>query len=349
MSLRSFMYALQFLTRLPVPRVEGLSADDLPRSAPWFPLVGGIIGVAVGAALWAGAHASPSIGALCALLVWVVITGGLHLDGLGDVADALGAAHRSPERFLAVLRDPHIGAFGAMAIALQLIAKLVLLADLPVIGALPALVLVAAWARWGCRWFAAAAGGTGEQFASQIGWRIVAAEKLRWRAQRLAAAARGVARRAAVFTGTAPGRHDRVASAPASRSPGRRFLLAVAMSEADAPGGAELRFRSFGRRNRQGFLEPLPGSLRSRQAETNPSGMLGEPADVDAATPERERNSVRLHMAREPEQRCRADYLEAGRREQLIQSRAGELQRLARAFEPRLVGKRACADGQRRT
>ncbi len=180
MSLRSFTYALKFLTRLPVPRVEGLSADDLPRSAPWFPLVGGIVGAAVGAALWAGAHASPSIGALCALLVWVVITGGLHLDGLGDVADALAASHRSPERFLAVLRDPHIGAFGVMAIALQLIAKLVLLADLPVMEALPALVLVSAWARWGPLVWALVspplAGGSGERFASQIDWRIVAAE-----------------------------------------------------------------------------------------------------------------------------------------------------------------------------
>lgn len=180
MSLRSFMYALKFLTRLPVPRVEGLSADDLPRSAPWFPLVGGIVGAAVGAALWAGAHASPSIGALCALLVWVVITGGLHLDGLGDVADALAASHRSPERFLAVLRDPHIGAFGVMAIALQLIAKLVLLADLPVMEALPALVLVPAWARWGpLVWVLVLpplAGGSGERFASQIDLRIVAAE-----------------------------------------------------------------------------------------------------------------------------------------------------------------------------
>ena len=68
---------------------------------------------------------------LLGLFVWVVITGGLHLDGLGDVADALAASHRSPDRFLEVVHDPRIGAFGVMAIALQLIAKLVLLgADL---------------------------------------------------------------------------------------------------------------------------------------------------------------------------------------------------------------------------
>lgn len=180
MSLRAFDTALQFLTRLPVPRAVALNPDDLPRAAPWFPLVGAIVGAAVGAALWAGGHVSPSTGALCALLVWVVITGGLHLDGLGDVADALAASHRSPERFLAVLRDPHIGAFGVMAIALQLIAKLVLLADLSATDALPALILVAAWARWGpLVWglvLPPLASGSGERFAAQIDRRIVAAE-----------------------------------------------------------------------------------------------------------------------------------------------------------------------------
>ena len=180
MSLGAFNTALQFLTRLPVPRNEASRVDDLPRAAVWFPLVGAIVGAAVGAALWAGGHASPSIGALCALLVWVVITGGLHLDGLGDVADALAASHRSPERFLAVLRDPHIGAFGVMAIALQLIAKLVLLADLSATDALPALILVAAWARWGpLVWglvLPPLAAGSGERFAAQIDRRVVLGE-----------------------------------------------------------------------------------------------------------------------------------------------------------------------------
>ncbi len=182
MSLGAFTFAVRFLTRLPVPRAGALNADDLPRAAPWFPLVGAIVGAAVGAALWAGGHVSPSGRALCALLVWggVTIPGGLPLDGLGDVADALAAAHSSPERFLAVLRDPHIGAFGVMAIALQLIAKLVLLADLSATDAVPALILVAAWARWGPLVWALVlpplAAGSGERFAAQIDRRMVLGE-----------------------------------------------------------------------------------------------------------------------------------------------------------------------------
>ena len=55
------------------------------------------------------------------------MTGALHLDGLGDIADASGAAHKDRERLIAVLSDPHVGSFAVVTIALQLIAKLVLL------------------------------------------------------------------------------------------------------------------------------------------------------------------------------------------------------------------------------
>jgi adenosylcobinamide-GDP ribazoletransferase len=180
--LRSFSHALQFLTRLPAPRVDVFDPADLSRSAMWFPVVGVIVGAIVGAALWLGALSSPAVGALFALLAWVWVTGGLHLDGLADVADALAGAHRSPERFLQILRDPHVGAFGVMAIALVLIAKLVLLAEIA--GgrseALIPLILVAAWARLGAPiWSLAApplADGSGERFSWKIDARVVGAE-----------------------------------------------------------------------------------------------------------------------------------------------------------------------------
>ena len=97
--IRSFSHALQFLTRLPAPPIGVFDPADLSRSALWFPVVGAIVGAVVAAALWTGALASPWIGALLALAAWVWVTGGLHLDGLSDVADAVGAAHRSPGRF----------------------------------------------------------------------------------------------------------------------------------------------------------------------------------------------------------------------------------------------------------
>ncbi len=172
MTHRRFIHALQFLTRLPTPHVSNSEPADLARSAVWFPVVGAIIGLGLAAAVWAGGYASPWIGALFGVLIWVWITGGLHLDGLADVADALGAAHRSPNRFVEVAHDPHVGANGVIAIVLQLMAKLVLLAQIPQSQALLALILVPVWARWGpLAWslmLPPLSQGLGERFSQEI-------------------------------------------------------------------------------------------------------------------------------------------------------------------------------------
>ena len=178
--LRSFSHALQFLTRLPAPRIDVFDPADLSRSALWFPVVGAIVGAIVAAALWAGAHASPWIGALLGLVAWVWVTGGIHLDGLGDVADGLAGAHRSPERLLQIMRDPHVGAFGVMAIAIQLIAKVILLAEIAGAAGFVVLMLICAWARLGAAVWSLAvpplAAGSGERFSWEIDQRAVAAE-----------------------------------------------------------------------------------------------------------------------------------------------------------------------------
>jgi len=144
--------ALRFLTRIPTPTVSPDEASDLARAAPWMPVAGAIVGALVAAALVIGASIGPWIGALAGLVAWVLVTGGLHLEGLGDVADGLGAAHGNPERFVAVARDPHLGGFGAIAIGLLIAAKLVLLAALAerasIDAAVLGLMLAAAWARW---------------------------------------------------------------------------------------------------------------------------------------------------------------------------------------------------------
>jgi adenosylcobinamide-GDP ribazoletransferase len=124
--MKGLLIAIQFLTRLPTPRIA-VSSDEFAASMRWFPAVGLIIGALVAGAGWAGAAIDPWTGALVALLIWVAVTGALHLDGLGDIADASGASHKDSERLLAVLADPHVGSFAVVTIALQLIAKLVLL------------------------------------------------------------------------------------------------------------------------------------------------------------------------------------------------------------------------------
>ena len=148
--MRGLIFALQFLTRLPTPAINNPAPDMLTKSAGWFPLVGIMIGAVITFPLLTGAIVDPWLGALFGMLCWVWVTGGIHLDGLADLADALGAAHRNPERLLAIMRDPHIGSFGVLAICMLLISKLILLMLLARTPSLIwAIILIPAWARFG--------------------------------------------------------------------------------------------------------------------------------------------------------------------------------------------------------
>lgn len=126
MAVRRLIVALAFLTRLPMPRITPCP-DDFAAAVRLYPVVGIVVGALVAGAGWLGAWADPWLGALAALLAWVWITGALHLDGLADLADGLGAAHGNRERLLAVMADPHVGSFGVVAFVLMLATKLVLL------------------------------------------------------------------------------------------------------------------------------------------------------------------------------------------------------------------------------
>lgn len=175
MRLRGLRLATQFLTRVPVPAVEDVSAEEFSRSSAWFPFVGLAIGVVVGGMLWLCSYRSAALGAAVGLLAWVWMTGALHLDGLADLSDALAAAHRDPQRFFAVLADPHLGAFGVVSIVLMLILKVTGLAQLSGLTLL-AFALIPAWGRLGplawSRWLKPLKPGHGERFAWQLhaGW-----------------------------------------------------------------------------------------------------------------------------------------------------------------------------------
>ena len=107
---------------------------------------------------------------------WIWITGALHLDGLGDVADAFGAAHGKPERFIEVLGDPHAGSFAVVAISLQIAAKLVLLAQTADGAERLGAVLIPAWARWGTliynKTLLSLKPGLGASISNSVGWNV---------------------------------------------------------------------------------------------------------------------------------------------------------------------------------
>ena len=182
--MKGLIIALQFLTRLPMPDVPVDSAS-FAASMRWFPVAGLAVGGVVAGAFWLGAQLDPWLAALAGLVAWVWVTGALHLDGLSDLADARGAAHRDPERLLAVMADPNVGSFGVVALVVQLIAKLVLLHLLSP-AQWPALLLIPAVARIGplawTRWLPPLHAGLAERFIGVAGLPVLAVWALAWAA-----------------------------------------------------------------------------------------------------------------------------------------------------------------------
>jgi adenosylcobinamide-GDP ribazoletransferase len=119
--------ALSFLTRLPLPLRPEAAAQPVGAAVRAFPLVGVVVG-AVGGLIYAVADLlgmSPTVSALLAIAAMVIVTGGLHEDGLADSADGLGAMTR--EKALDIMRDSHIGTFGVMALFFVLSLRVVAL------------------------------------------------------------------------------------------------------------------------------------------------------------------------------------------------------------------------------
>lgn len=148
--LRHFLLALQFFTRIPVTgRLAdwvGFSPAMLRASAAHFPGVGWLVGLAA-ALVYGGLLAllprnpyAPLVAAVLSTAATALLTGGFHEDGLSDVADGLGGGS-TREQALDIMKDSRVGAFGVLALALALLAKVALLA---LLGSLDAGVACAA-------------------------------------------------------------------------------------------------------------------------------------------------------------------------------------------------------------
>jgi len=139
--------AVSFLAILPV-RIDFASESDVAASMAWFPLVGLLMGIAFvledHALSYLLGHAVRSA---IIVLSMAVLSGAIHLDGLADTADALGAG-RDRARALEILRDSRIGAFGTIALFFALGMKVLSLAALSGSPRLAALILAPMLGRW---------------------------------------------------------------------------------------------------------------------------------------------------------------------------------------------------------
>jgi adenosylcobinamide-GDP ribazoletransferase len=120
----AFFAALQFLTLSPWPKRLERCADELGPSAIFFPIIGLLLGsLLVLVNFLLEPFARPGLSSVALVTILAVLTRGLHLDGLGDTFDGLGAGGNR-ERVLRVMDDSHTGAFGLIAIVLLLFFKI---------------------------------------------------------------------------------------------------------------------------------------------------------------------------------------------------------------------------------
>jgi len=139
--LRLFFVALQFFTRLPIPRWVGFEQDWLHHASRYFPLVGLVVGV-IGAAVYAAAALvlPAPVAAVLSTVATIYITGAFHEDGFADTCDGLGGG-MTRERVLEIMKDSRVGAYGAIGVVCMLGTKVTTLAMLPPASAIAALLL----------------------------------------------------------------------------------------------------------------------------------------------------------------------------------------------------------------
>ncbi len=125
----AFWVALGFLTCLPVPRGLPYGGPTAGRSVVMYPLAGLVIGALCGLGAVVFDGVGEGLRAAIVLTLWVTLTGGLHLDGLADWADAWAAGRWDRAKSLAVLEDPHAGAMAIVALVLVLLVKFAALAE----------------------------------------------------------------------------------------------------------------------------------------------------------------------------------------------------------------------------
>lgn len=117
-----FLIAVQFMTTIPIKLPYLPSREQNALSMLFYP----VIGLMIGGVLWLVASyvQLPMMLLSCVVMVvWVWLTGGLHLDGLADTADAWVGGFGDRQRTLTIMKDPNTGAMGVIAIVLCLALK----------------------------------------------------------------------------------------------------------------------------------------------------------------------------------------------------------------------------------
>lgn len=146
--LRLMLMAVQYFTRLPVPRGLGYSDTRLNDAVRYFPLVGIVVGLLTGSVFLLALRVFPQmLAVLLAMLAGILLTGAFHEDGLGDTCDGFGGGWDKAQ-ILAIMKDSRIGSYGALGLVFALALKAAALAALPAAQFLPIAIAAHALSRF---------------------------------------------------------------------------------------------------------------------------------------------------------------------------------------------------------
>jgi len=145
--IRSFLLALQFLTRIPTPQLSDTTDREIGLSQYYYPVIGLIIGLLLLFAANIISLSSSSLEAALLLSFWVLLTGALHIDGLADCADAWVGGYGDKEKTLTIMKDPQSGPVAVTLIVCVLIIKFAALEAIVSTDQLSALILAPVIAR----------------------------------------------------------------------------------------------------------------------------------------------------------------------------------------------------------
>ena len=129
--MNQLLLAVQFITRIPVSKDLNYDEKKIAASMAYYPLVGTLLGAVLVLINHVGQIYLPSLVTNALLLTgMVLLTGGLHLDGLMDTCDGIFSG-RKKDKILEIMRDSRVGAFGVIAVVILFLLKFSLLVESP--------------------------------------------------------------------------------------------------------------------------------------------------------------------------------------------------------------------------
>lgn len=129
--IKGLIVAIQFLTRLPLNIVVDFNSENIKKSTFFYPFVGLLLGILSSIPYYLLSFYNVNIASFLTLMMMIILTGGLHLDGLSDTADGF-FSNRDRERTLEIMKDSRIGAFGVLSLILMILFKYILISNMDV-------------------------------------------------------------------------------------------------------------------------------------------------------------------------------------------------------------------------